>query len=29
MPVFSDISAFHVFLGIAALGFVFLLVSLI
>jgi membrane protein implicated in regulation of membrane protease activity len=29
MPVFSDISAFHVFLGIAALGFIFLLVSLI
>jgi len=29
MLVFSDISAFHVFLGIAALGFIFLLVSLI
>ena len=29
MPVFSDLSAFTVFLGIAAIGFVFLLISLI
>jgi membrane protein implicated in regulation of membrane protease activity len=29
MPIFSDLSAFTVFLGIAAIGFIFLLISLI
>jgi membrane protein implicated in regulation of membrane protease activity len=29
MPIFSEISAFTVFLGIAAIGFIFLLISLI
>ena len=29
MPVFSELSAFTVFLGIAAIGFIFLLISLI
>jgi len=29
MPIFSELSAFSVFLGIAAIGFIFLLISLI